>query len=214
MFGQRARPDSLLSIARQRCQLHHYSASRLFADTEDFSKMTKRPGIVGMQPFCLPHQIQQTPHGIPTLPRNSSETMGELDCSVADMQRFLRELVELAGQVDQSHAAPVLELEFGEVLTRTTVSTNGKSACLSIIALLPRSEQLNYQTEPLSAPLSSAAGKVEFLWHADEGRYVVIRNIPLTDLPDEPSVMDAIMDTSDEAKAWFASAHASASASR
>lgn len=162
--------------------------------------MTTRSSIAAAQTFGI---APRKPHRILILPHPISDTTGALDRSVAGMKRFLRDLVELAGQVDCTHAMPVLELEFGDVLTRTTVSTDEAIPCLSIIALLPRSEQLNYQPSGVIQP---APGKAEFFWHADDGRYVVIRNIPVADLPDEPSVMDAIMDTSDEAKAWFASA--------
>jgi hypothetical protein len=44
---------------------------------------------------------------------------------------------------------------------------------------------------------------MEFLWDADEGRYVALRMVPIVSLPDERSVMDAILATSDLASAWM-----------
>ncbi|RZI42226.1 hypothetical protein EGT07_13470 [Herbaspirillum sp. HC18] len=118
------------------------------------------------------------------------------------MRKFLSELVELTGQTNRRHTAPVLELLLGEVITRTTLSSNGETPCLSIIALLPRSEKLSHLPSAAMQPVSSQ-GKTELLWHADEGRYVFSRTIPIAEFSDEASVLDAILDTSDEATTWF-----------
>jgi hypothetical protein len=80
--------------------------------------------------------------------------------------------------------------------------------CLSVTALLPAGGKLRFVAEP-AQPAAAAGPKIEFLWHADEGRYVVMRSMPVTDFPDEASVMDAILDTSDRARAWYAAACAS-----
>lgn len=135
----------------------------------------------------------------------SFDDIGVFDRSPTGITRFLRELVELAGQSDDSYGVPVLELQFGEILTRTVLSTDGPVACLSVAAFLPRMGHDEYRygsREELPYSMKLPEGS-DFFWHADDGRYVVIRNISLDDLPDEPSVMDAILDTSDLAKEWF-----------
>ncbi|MFC7516077.1 hypothetical protein ACFQUU_13765 [Herbaspirillum sp. GCM10030257] len=133
-----------------------------------------------------------------------SDAADALDGSAGGMNRLLQDLVELAGQADQTHFAPVLELRFGDVNTRTTVVINGEVQCLSITVLLPRSEQPEYgvRLPGQFAASQSRAGEYEFLWHADEGCYVVVRNIPVNTLADEAGVLDAILDTSEFAKAW------------
>ncbi|WP_147375917.1 hypothetical protein [Noviherbaspirillum cavernae] len=139
------------------------------------------------------------------------DAAGVLDGSAGSMNSFLRDLVELAGQVDQTHVAPVLELQFGEVITRTAVVLGGEAQYLSITALLPRGEQpeSSVRLPRHFAASRPRAGEYEFLWHADEGCHVVVRNIPVKDLADEAGVLDAILDTSEFAKAWWrqASAH-------
>ncbi|WP_211474769.1 hypothetical protein [Collimonas humicola] len=135
---------------------------------------------------------------------------GALDGSVAGMRRFLYELVEMTAQGAASDATPLLELQFGDVLTVTSLSTAHGAACLEVTAFLPRQQQAGYFPQSsLPAAAGPAAGSdCEFLWHADEGRYVAVRKIALADLPDERSVMDAIMDTSDLAVMWLVAASA------
>jgi hypothetical protein len=138
---------------------------------------------------------------------DSTEQTGALDGSAAGLNRFLRELVEMTTNGAGAQTVPVLELQFGDIFTSTVLSTEEDVASLSITSLLPRLERSEY------LPLSSAqtamsaveAGKWECLWHADAGHYVVVRNIPITDFPNERSVMDAIADTSDQVALWFAS---------
>jgi hypothetical protein len=142
-----------------------------------------------------------------TLGYDTTEQTGALDGSVAGLSRFLRELVEMTGQSTSAQTVPVFELQFGDIFTSTVLSTDQDLAFLSITALLPRLKRPEY------LPLSSAqaemsaveAGGWECLWHADAGHYVVVRNIPIIDLPNERSVMDAIADTSDQVARWFAS---------
>lgn len=131
---------------------------------------------------------------------------GALDGSVARLSRFLRELVEMTGESIGAQAVPVLELQFGDIFTSTSLSAEQEVASLSISALLPRRKRPEYL--PLSSVqaeiAASEAGAWECLWHADAGHYVVVRNIPITDFPNESSVMDAIADTSDQVARWFA----------
>lgn len=138
----------------------------------------------------------------PILQHDTSDQTGSPE---TEINRFLKELVELAGQGDYAHM-PVLELQFGDVLTRTSLSLSGDVPCLSIVALLPQDDRLNYLSR-LTRPLVSSnasSHETELLWHADEGRYVVTCSIPTVELPDDRSVLDAILDTSDQARAWFA----------
>lgn len=129
---------------------------------------------------------------------------GKLDGSAAGMKRLLQELVELAGQVNDVQT-PVLELQFGDVLTKTTVSVSRGIQCLSVIALLPRTEKLNHlsPSSRLLASSPTSERETELLWHADEGRYVVVCNTPISDLPEDVSVLDTILDTSEQARAWY-----------
>lgn len=131
-----------------------------------------------------------------------TDTTGALNGCVMQVDGFLRELTGMVGQ--DGPDIPVLELQFGEILTKTSVQTNGRNY-LVITAFLPKCRRSHYM--PLPRPESSGVptGAMEFLWHADEGRYMGVRKVPITDLPDERSVMDAILATSDQAAAWFSS---------
>jgi len=146
--------------------------------------------------------------GASILEEENSDADGILDGSLVGLSQFLSELVDMAGQSDAAHSAPVLELQFGNILTTTSLSTPHDNACLSITAFLPRQESTNpqllsfHQTQDSSK--NNMLGDWECLWHADEGRHVIVRKIPIAVLVDERSVMDAIADTSDQAAAWFA----------
>jgi hypothetical protein len=135
-------------------------------------------------------------------------TTKALDGSIAAMDRLLRELAEITAQDDSDHAAPVLELQFGDIATRTTLLNNAGMQCLSIIALLPRSGRVNYstRTHTLLSDVITPAEDMELLWHADEGRYILLRHMPISDFADDISVLDAILDTADRSRAWYISA--------
>jgi len=96
----------------------------------------------------------------------------------------------------------VLELSFGEIRTMTT-TVPGTPAYLTVLALLPRSAGIDYlpHARTLIAHANFSAGNSEFMWHADHGQYVLARTVPLAQLPDERSAMDAVLDTSDQAAA-------------
>lgn len=122
---------------------------------------------------------------------------------VSRINRLLRELMELSGQ--QAADAPVLELLIGEVLTRTSIAPEVADRCLSITALLPKSEQPHYVPRFFSPAAADACPpSAEFLWHADEGRYIVVRKVPVAGLRDERGIMDAILATADIARDYFA----------
>ena len=125
---------------------------------------------------------------------------GTLDGSVGQLTRFLRELIAMTGQDETD--VPVLELQFGDILTKTTVQT-AERHYLVITAYMPQSRPHYTSQATAMTSLQDTEEDIHYLWHADEGRYVGIRRIPVTNFPDEPSVMDAIMTTSDQASAWF-----------
>lgn len=133
---------------------------------------------------------------------NPSDVPGRLDGSVVAVERFLREMSGLAGQDGESGDPPVLELRFGEVLTLSSVIADAVAPGLGITAFLPRRSQPDYGSmgSLQSAMQDSLVGETDLLWHAEEGCYVLTRKVLLTDLPDERSVLDAILDTAD--KAW------------
>ena len=124
-----------------------------------------------------------------------------LDGSLAQVTRVLRELIELTGEPAQD--VPVLELQLGDILTRTTVQA-ADGDYLLITALLPKRRGSAYAAQASEALAEQAAQGMEYLWHADEGRHIGVRRVPLAQLTDERSLMDAILATSDQAAAWFA----------
>ena len=127
---------------------------------------------------------------------------GTLDGSVTQVTRFLRDLIELSGQEAQD--VPVLELQLGEILTRTTVQTVDGNYLL-ITAYMPKCRRSHYVSQANTGASAQAEGCIEYLWHADEGRHIGVRKVPVAELSDERSVMDAILTTSDQAAAWFSS---------
>lgn len=146
--------------------------------------------------------------GSSALPRPEESDWDEadtIDGTAAGLKSFLRSLVELTSQCDASQTGPVLELLFSDIVTVTSV-VNGKNGdCLSVTAFLPRAQDdIASQHATLFSP-QPPAGKhhPEILWDADEGRYVFIREIPVTHLRDERSVMDAVLTTSEQATAWY-----------
>lgn len=118
------------------------------------------------------------------------------------MAAFLTEMAWLCGQ----DAGPLLELQFGNVRTLTMLLQDKETLALSISVLLPRDERLGYLEASLSDGEMGWGGKPDTtcLWHADQGCYAMIRNIPLRQLSDERSVFDAILETVDQAESWYA----------
>lgn len=117
---------------------------------------------------------------------------GTLDGSPARITALLRELIELTGH--DGGDVPVLELQFGDILTRTAPHALDKNV-LVITAMLPKCGDGEYP-----AP---QARDMEFLWDAGDGRYMGLRMVPIESLPDERSVLDAILATSDLASDWL-----------
>jgi hypothetical protein len=129
----------------------------------------------------------------------------------AGIRWLLQELVDLAGQHDDVNAMPVLELQFGAVLTRTTLAVNDGIQCLSVVAELPMTERIGAAQQP-SRPLPSSTRqqRTELLWQAHASRYVVVSTTPVSTLPEDTGVLDAILDTSEYARAWYSVVTASA----
>lgn len=133
------------------------------------------------------------------------DTSGALDGSVEAVDRFLRDMTALADQ--KVNAVPVLELQIGEILAKTSVKTSAGCHYLLVTAFLPSCGQ-SYcwpGSSPTLGAQAASVGHTEFLWHADEGRYIAMNKIPISALHDERSLMDAILTTCDEADAWLSS---------
>lgn len=143
----------------------------------------------------------------PPMKKNASmeddqiEPTGELNGCVTQVARFLRELIEMTGQDAATTHSAILELQFGEILTKTSIQSDEKNYLL-IMAFLPKCRRSQFM--PRSGD-THAQGDLEFFWHADEGRHIGVRRIPVAELEDERSVMDAILSTSEQASAWFSS---------
>lgn len=130
----------------------------------------------------------------------NGEQNGELNGNPSKVNAFVRELIEMTGQLD---AAPdVLELQFGDVLTRTSVQI-AEFSWLVTMAFLPKCGDSQFMPQAAMVLSLPVGGNLELFWHADEGRYVGIRRTLVSELPDERSVMDAILATAEDAAAWF-----------
>ena len=122
---------------------------------------------------------------------------GALDGSAADAMRCLRELAALAGQEGD---VPVLELQLGGILTRTAVHAGG-GGWLVITAQATGDGPAAPDAPPPDALETGERGELEMLWDADQGGLMAVRRVALRDLPDEHSLMDAILVTADLAAA-------------
>ncbi|WP_296555943.1 hypothetical protein [Pigmentiphaga sp.] len=111
-----------------------------------------------------------------------------------EVKSLLADLARLSGQ--QVQARPVLELLIGDILTRASVEPAGLDLYLCVTGLLPPCDG----GLPLSALADRQQAGFELLWHADHGRYVVVRKIPLRSLTDERSVMDELLNTAELAQ--------------
>jgi hypothetical protein len=137
-----------------------------------------------------------------TVHQDRINASGTLDGSPTQLTRFLRELIAMTGQT--ADGVPVLELKLDDIVTRTTVQAADGNFLL-ISALLPKSRRAGYAPQSSEELSMRATQGIEYLWHAEAGRYIGVRKVPIANLPDERSVMDAILTTSDRAAAWFAS---------
>lgn len=125
----------------------------------------------------------------------------EFGGSVAAVLRCMRELVALTGQ-SQGDGPPVLELQFDDVLTTTSLAAEAPHPFLCVSVHLPRRELAAAAAPPLAGP-GYAGG--EWLWDASEGRYIILHNIGIEQLVDETGLLDAILTAKDRAWAWLLS---------
>jgi hypothetical protein len=149
--------------------------------------------VVHAHPFTPTHMVENLHNDVGNAP-------GTLDGSLSRITALLRELIALTGH--DGGGVPVLELQFGDILTRTTLHALDKNYLL-ITAILPKCGDSRHVCVPAGTGPAPHGQDMEFLWHADEGRYVGLRMVPIRSLPDERSVMDAILATSDQASAWM-----------
>jgi hypothetical protein len=150
-------------------------------------------------PAVRAHPFTPT-HMVADLHKDVGNAPGTLDGSLSRITALLRELIGLTGQ-DESDV-PVLELQFGDILTRTTLHALDKNYLL-ITAILPKCGNSRHVCVASGTSPVPHGQDMEFLWDADEGRYIGLRMVPIGSLPDERSVMDAILATSDKASAWM-----------
>jgi len=124
------------------------------------------------------------------------------DISGQEIKQLLLDLMQYAGQ--ERVARPALELEIGDIVTRTSVEPAGIDLYLCVTATLPPCDApVTASLAPPAALADTLPGSCDFLWHADEGRYVLVRKISLRALTDERGVMDEILVTADLAAQCF-----------
>jgi hypothetical protein len=121
--------------------------------------------------------------------------------STAAVLRCMRELVELTGQ-DRTDGPPVLELQFDDIVTLTSLAADAPQPFLCVSVYLPRRTLAPCAAPPLATPAYPGG---EWLWDASEGRYIVLHNIDIRQLADEPGLLDAILAAKDRAGAWLLS---------
>lgn len=128
--------------------------------------------------------------------------MAHVQTRLTTVDNMLMELIALAGQA--AHVPPVLELLFDDILTRTWTVKAAGTTWLMVSAILPKF----YSIYPLfiraSVPadfnsVEAGLAKTEMLWMPESGRYIALAKLPAAVLPDQKALMDAILDTSDEA---------------
>lgn len=123
----------------------------------------------------------------------------EFDGSSQAANALLAELCALCGQ--DAASPPVLELQFGVIMTRTAVDAAAAGDWLTISARLPALGQDGYTPQGDKSRFDD----LDCMWHADEGCHIAVRRVALARLGNERSVMDAILETADMAQAWHAS---------
>lgn len=124
------------------------------------------------------------------------------------MARLLRELVQITTQAESTSEPPMLELQFGDIVTSTTLLANDDMQCLVIIAQLPRSGHSirSRGCQPSWSSSLSPPLELELAWHADKGCYLALKQMAISEFTDEASVLDDILDTADRSRNWYISA--------
>jgi hypothetical protein len=125
-----------------------------------------------------------------------------------------RELAGLVvpGQADQG--APVLELRFGGVDTRTTLLSQGNKLQLRIDVTLFRFEVELLPQLRRFVEFPEAQGGWNMLSRKADGSQVVVRTIPLAVPLDDRTVLNAVLDAANEVSAWHESASCAIPAKR
>ena len=111
-----------------------------------------------------------------------------IDGSQAGLNRFLREMAQLAGE-----DSAALTVQLGEIVVIAMPALEGG---MTIAAQLPRGG-----TQRVRQP---APAGCELAWHADLGCEVMVRHLGLAALRAEPDVLDALMDSAAMARALVA----------
>ena len=129
-----------------------------------------------------------------------------LDGSVAGLNAVLLDLVAIVGQDNNSHTAPILEIQFGDICTLTSAQEIQGNAFLSVAVLLPRHDKADCSSVGAMkySTLLGKDGDWECLWHADKGHHVLVHNIAINSISDECGIMDAIIESAEQATLWFA----------
>ncbi|RSZ61080.1 hypothetical protein HF313_16555 [Massilia atriviolacea] len=121
--------------------------------------------------------------------------------SAAAVLRCLRELVALTG-LGSADGPPVLELQFDDIVTLTSLAADAPQPYLCVSVYLPRRALAPSAAAPLASPGYPGG---EWLWDASEGRYIILHDIGIEQLADETSLLDAILAAKDKASAWLLS---------
>ncbi|CDG82308.1 hypothetical protein [Janthinobacterium agaricidamnosum] len=129
-----------------------------------------------------------------------SNTAKSREAAASQVLRLLNELAELSGQPATNALAPVLELQFDDILTSTTFTDDFPRAALLISALLPATPA---QTLPTSSASPLARSNCGWAIDAGSGRYLFWRRVAAHQVMDERLLLDAIMTTKDLAEAWY-----------
>jgi len=117
-----------------------------------------------------------------------------------------RELAELVVPSQADQAAPVLELRFGGVDTRTTLLLQGNKLQLRIDVTLHRFEVELLPQLRQFVEFPEAQGGWNMLSRKADGSQVVVRTIPLAMPLDDRTLLNAVLDAANEVSAWYESA--------
>lgn len=153
-------------------------------------------------------KLSHEDHDMLVSSEDESMTSDGLTGTPAELRALFRELVELTDQIDPESAVPILELQFDDIFTSAWFPEDSALQCMCIAVLLPRHTQSSCLPIGCALPLipKPPLKKDALLWHADEGCYVIMFHVPIADLSDERSMLDAMLDAAEQAKAWHADA--------
>lgn len=150
------------------------------------------------QPRWNPAMRLESPGGKGGMANAGTDDTERLDGRVAGLRRLLSEMAALMVDTACEDGEPILTLQFGEIVTKTAISTFPGPSVLVVTALLPSGPQ-----QWLTCPASQEPEAGELLWDSDGGRPVLVRHIRIESLGTERAALDAILDTVDRAEAWL-----------